>query len=54
MLFAIATLDTVVGLAAPIATLPRIWAVVVWLAGLTAVVFLWRRDSSAYFKQTPA
>ena len=54
VLFAIATLDTFVGLATPIATLPRIWAVVVWLAGLAAVVFLWRRDSSAYFKQTPA
>jgi hypothetical protein len=54
VLFALATLDTFVGLGTPIATLSRIWAVVVWLAGLTAVVFLWRRDSSAYFKQPPA
>jgi hypothetical protein len=54
VLFAVATLDTFVGLSTPIAGLSRIWAVVVWLAGLTAVVFLWRRDSSAYFKPTPA
>ncbi len=54
VLFVIATLDTFVGLSTPIAGLSRIWAVVVWLAGLTAVVFLWRRDSSAFFKQTPA
>jgi hypothetical protein len=54
VLFAIATLDVFVGLGTPIATLARIWPVVVWLAGLTAVVFLWRRDSSAYFKQPRA
>jgi hypothetical protein len=50
VLFALATLDTFVGLTTPIATLARTWAVVVWLAGLTAVVFLWRRDSGAYFQ----
>jgi hypothetical protein len=54
VLFVIATLDTIVGLTTPIAAPSRIWAVVVWLAGLTAVVFLWRRDSSAYFKQPRA
>ena len=54
VLFALATLDAFVGLSTPIATLPRIWGVVVWLAGLTAVVFLWRRDSGAYFKQPRA
>jgi hypothetical protein len=25
-----------------------------WLAGLVAVVFLWRRTSSAYFRPAPA
>lgn len=50
VLFALATVDTAVGLTTPIATLVRIWALVVWLAGLTAVIFLWRRDSSAYFR----
>ncbi len=50
VLFALATVDTAVGLTTPIAALARIWALVVWLAGLTAVIFLWRRDSSAYFR----
>jgi hypothetical protein len=54
VLFALATVDTLVGLTTPIAIAVRLWAVLVWLVGLTAVVFLWRRDSSAYFKQTPA
>jgi hypothetical protein len=50
VLFALATIDTFVGLATPIAALARLWALVVWLAGLAAVVFLWRRTSSAYFR----
>jgi hypothetical protein len=54
VLFALATVDTLVGLTTPIAIAVRLWAVLVWLVGLTAVVFLWRRDSSAYFKQAPA
>jgi len=29
------------------------WAIGVWLVGLTAVVFLWRRSSTAFFKATP-
>jgi hypothetical protein len=36
-----------------IAAVVRVWAVVVWLAGLAAVVFLWRRESSAYFRPSP-
>jgi len=31
----------------------RITGTVTWLAGLAAVVFLWRRDSSAYFRPRP-
>jgi hypothetical protein len=50
VLFALATVDTFVGLTTPIAPLARLWALVVWLAGLTAVIFLWRRNSSAYFR----
>jgi nitric oxide reductase large subunit len=50
-LFGLATLDTLVGAAvAPVSGLVRIWALVVWLVGLTAVVFLWRRSSTAFFK----
>ena len=42
---------TLVGAAvAPLAGLVRIWALVVWLVGLTAVIFLWRRTSTAFFK----
>ena len=50
LLFALATVDTLVGLTTPIAALIRILALVVWLVGLTAVIFLWRRDSSAYVR----
>ena len=50
VLFGLATLDTLVGLTAPLAVASRLWALVPWLAGLAAVVFLWRRDSSAFFK----
>jgi hypothetical protein len=52
-LFALATVDTLGGLGAPIAGLVKIWAILVWLVGLTAVVFLWRRTSTAFFKATP-
>ena len=52
-LFALATVDTLVGLSAPIAGTVKIWAILVWLVGLTAVVFLWRRSSTAFFKATP-
>lgn len=52
-LFGLATVDTLVGAAvAPLAGLVRIWALVVWLVGLTAVVFLWQRSSTAFFKGT--
>jgi hypothetical protein len=32
----------------------KIWAVVVWLVALTAIVFLWRRSSTAFFRQASA
>jgi hypothetical protein len=51
VLFAINTIDAVVGATiAPVATGVRIWYVVIWLIGLTAVVLLWQRPSTAYFK----
>jgi hypothetical protein len=53
VLFAIATLDTIVGLTAPLAGPVKIWGVVVWLVGLTAVVFLWQRPSSEFFTASP-
>jgi hypothetical protein len=49
VLFAICTIDTIVGLIAPLAAAPKIWGAVIWLAGLTAVVLLWQRPSTAFF-----
>ena len=53
-LFGLATLDTIVGLTAPLATPVKLWGVLIWLAGLVAVVFLWRPSSTAFFRQAPA
>jgi hypothetical protein len=53
-LFALSTVDTIVGLTAPVASPVKIWGGLVWLVALTAVVFLWRRSSTAYFKGTPS
>ena len=53
VLFVIATVDTFVGLSSPIAATARIWGIVVWLVGLTVIVFLWQRASTAFFKATP-
>jgi hypothetical protein len=50
--FALATVNTFAGLATPIASVLKIWGVVVWLVGLAAVVLLWQRGSTAYFKHT--
>jgi len=49
VLFAVATIDTIVGLTAPLAGAAKIWGAVVWLVGLTAVVLLWQRPSTAFF-----
>ena len=49
VLFAISTLDTIVGLTAPLAVAVKLWGALVWLVGLTAVVFLWQRPSSEFF-----
>jgi len=42
--------NAVVGLSAPIAGTVRLWGLVTWLAGLVAVILLWQRPSTAYFK----
>jgi len=53
--FAIATVDTLIDVAgAPVALMVRIWAIVTWLIGLTAVYFLWQRGSSEFFTGTRA
>jgi hypothetical protein len=54
VIFGLATLDTLVGAAAaPIAGAVRAWGLVVWLVGLVAVIFLWQRSSTAFFKPAP-
>jgi hypothetical protein len=50
VLFALATLDVIAGSRVTIASADKIWGLVVWLAGLTAVIFLWQRASTAFFK----
>jgi hypothetical protein len=50
VLFGLATVDTILGATIPLATAVKVWWPVVWLAGLTAVIFLWQRASTAFFK----
>jgi hypothetical protein len=53
VLFGLSTVDTVVGVTAPVAGTVKLWAALVWLIALVAVVFLWQRDSTAFFKAGP-
>jgi hypothetical protein len=48
--FGLATLDAIVASAAPVAGAIKAWWPVVWLCGLVAVIFLWQRPSTAFFK----
>lgn len=52
VLFAIATLDAFAGLINPVSAMVKAVAFLVWLAGLAAVVLLWRAASRTYFKPT--
>jgi hypothetical protein len=51
-LFVLATVDAIVAARSPVAVAVKAWWPVVWLAGLTAVIFLWQRASTAFFKGT--
>jgi hypothetical protein len=53
VLFGLSTVDTSIGIAAPVAGTVKIWGAVVWLIALVAIVFLWQRDSTAFFKAVP-
>ncbi len=56
VLFAIDTLSAAAGAGAravPGGAATRIYGLVVWLVGLGAVILLWQRPSSEYFKGTP-
>lgn len=50
MLFGLATLDAIGGLANPVAVPVKILGFVIWLLGLIALLRLWQATSSAYFK----
>ena len=52
VLFGLATVDTIVSATAPVAAAVKAWWPVIWLAGLVAVIFLWQRASTAFFKGT--
>jgi hypothetical protein len=50
ILFAIATIDLLGAAIAPEPGLVKIWSVVTWLAGLAAVILLWRSSSTDFFQ----
>ena len=53
VLFALNTIFLLLDIARPHAGLGLVFNILVWLAGLGAVIFLWNRDSTAYFKPQP-
>ncbi len=50
VLFAFNTIDLLTLLARPHSAISLVLALLVWLAGLGAIFFLWQRESSAYFR----
>lgn len=54
VLFAIETLNVGAGAAAvPGGGATRLFGILIWLIGMAAVILLWQRPSSAYFKGAP-
>jgi hypothetical protein len=53
VLFGIDTLSLIASAAAPGGAASRIYGILVWLIGLAAIILLWRRDSTAFFKGAP-
>ncbi len=55
VLFAIETVNVLAGAAAVASGgASRIYSIVVWLIGLGAIIFLWQRSSTEYFKSSAA
>jgi len=54
VLFALNTIDLLTLIARPHSAVSLIFALLVWLAGLGAIYFLWQRESSAYFQAMSA
>jgi hypothetical protein len=51
--FGIYTLLTLANFARPHASISLAFSVLVWLVGLGAILFLWNKNSAAYFAKTP-
>ena len=49
--FAIDTLDLLAVFRGSVGAISAVFAIVTWLVGLGAVIMLWRRESTAYFKR---
>jgi hypothetical protein len=50
VLFGLATLDLFGVISQPATALARVFPVLTWLIGLGAVILLWRKESTAFFK----
>jgi hypothetical protein len=50
VLFALNTLDLLGVFNGSASSISSVFAIVIWLVGLGAVIMLWRRESTAYFK----
>ena len=51
MFFGIDTLDLLAVFRGSAGAISAVFAIVTWLVGLGAVIMLWRRESTAYFKR---
>ncbi len=49
--FGLNTLDLLGVFSRSASAISAVFAIVIWLVGLAAVIMLWRRDSTAYFKR---
>jgi hypothetical protein len=55
VLFAIETINVLAGAAAVASGgASRIYSILIWLIGLGAIIFLWQRSSTEYFKSSAA
>ena len=50
VLFAVYTLELLLGLRGPTTALSLVFPVLTWLVGLGAIILLWRKESSDFFK----
>jgi hypothetical protein len=50
VLFAVYTLELLLGLRGPKTALSLVFPVLTWLVGLGAIILLWRKESSDFFK----